>query len=61
MSENWKNTLKLSLILKEKNLITFNFFFNSKDVKLPVRLQRVMAAEAEAARDARAKVGKLYL
>merc|ERR1719320_1968901 len=27
-----------------------------KDVKLPVRLQRVMAAEAEAARDARAKV-----
>ena len=29
----------------------------SKDVRLPVQLQRVMAAEAEAAREARAKVG----
>ena len=28
----------------------------SKDVRLPVQLQRAMAAEAEAARDARAKV-----
>lgn len=28
-----------------------------KDVKLPVQLQRAMAAEAEAAREARAKVG----
>ena len=28
----------------------------SKDVRLPVQLQRVMAAEAEAAREARAKV-----
>lgn len=27
-----------------------------KDVRLPVQLQRVMAAEAEAAREARAKV-----
>jgi erythrocyte band 7 integral membrane protein len=27
-----------------------------KDVKLPVQLQRAMAAEAEAAREARAKV-----
>ena len=31
-------------------------FFCSKDVRLPVQLQRAMAAEAEAARDARAKV-----
>ena len=31
----------------------------SKDVRLPVQLQRAMAAEAEAAREARAKVGKI--
>ncbi len=30
--------------------------FSSKDVRLPVQLQRAMAAEAEAAREARAKV-----
>ena len=30
--------------------------FYSKDVRLPVQLQRAMAAEAEAAREARAKV-----
>ena len=30
--------------------------FYSKDVRLPVQLQRVMAAEAEATREARAKV-----
>lgn len=30
--------------------------FHSKDVRLPVQLQRAMAAEAEAAREARAKV-----
>ena len=30
----------------------------SKDVRLPQQLQRAMAAEAEAAREARAKVGK---
>ena len=29
----------------------------SKDVRLPQQLQRAMAAEAEAAREARAKVG----
>lgn len=34
----------------------FVFFFHSKDVRLPVQLQRVMAAEAEATREARAKV-----
>ena len=31
-------------------------FKRSKDVRLPVQLQRAMAAEAEAAREARAKV-----
>ena len=31
-------------------------FHCSKDVRLPVQLQRAMAAEAEAAREARAKV-----
>ena len=30
--------------------------YSSKDVRLPVQLQRAMAAEAEAAREARAKV-----
>lgn len=36
----------------------FLFFLtnNSKDVRLPIQLQRAMAAEAEAAREARAKV-----
>lgn len=33
-------------------------FSHSKDVRLPVQLQRVMAAEAEATREARAKVKK---
>ena len=33
--------------------------FFRKDVRLPVHLQRAMAAEAEAAREARAKVGYL--
>jgi len=32
-------------------------FICSKDARLPVQLQRAMAAEAEAAREARAKVG----
>ena len=32
----------------------------SKDVRLPVQLQRAMAAEAEAAREARAKVISNY-
>ena len=31
-------------------------YYFSKDVRLPVQLQRAMAAEAEAAREARAKV-----
>ena len=43
-------------------LIAYNCFsksvllFSSKDVRLPIQLQRAMAAEAEAAREARAKV-----
>ena len=32
------------------------YFFFRKDVRLPVHLQRAMATEAEAAREARAKV-----
>ena len=38
------------VISQQNNLIS------SKDVRLPVQLQRAMAAEAEAAREARAKV-----
>ena len=41
--------------------IKLNCFFLlmfRKDVRLPVHLQRAMAAEAEAAREARAKVKK---
>ena len=39
------------------NLIWFILFKSySKDVRLPQQLQRAMAAEAEAAREARAKV-----
>ena len=34
----------------------FTTLLYSKDVRLPVQLQRAMAAEAEAAREARAKV-----
>ena len=33
----------------------------SKDVRLPVQLQRAMAAEAEATREARAKVCNILL
>ena len=36
--------------------MTSSFEYCSKDVRLPVQLQRAMAAEAEAAREARAKV-----
>ena len=34
---------------------------NSKDARLPVQLQRAMAAEAEAAREARAKVRMMMI
>ena len=41
-------------------LTCLNIFFSdfSKDARLPVQLQRAMAAEAEAAREARAKVSR---
>jgi hypothetical protein len=41
----------------KRNILILKFVFVfSKDVRLPVQLQRAMAAEAEAAREARAKV-----
>ena len=43
------------------NIISNTLFSYSKDVRLPVQLQRAMAAEAEAAREARAKVTELYI
>ena len=51
----------MKMIITTQSLMTF---YNttylpcipSKDVRLPTQLQRAMAAEAEAARDARAKV-----
>lgn len=51
----------LKLFLSSFKLTSFSRFFsrfepNSKDVRLPVQLQRAMAAEAEATREARAKV-----
>ena len=42
-------------------LTTYTFIFFSKDARLPVQLQRAMAAEAEAAREARAKVCTYYV
>ena len=44
--KQWRNIKPLQLL----------FFAYRKDVRLPVQLQRAMAAEAEAAREARAKV-----
>ena len=41
----------------EYRLILWCIFNYSKDVRLPLQLQRAMAAEAEASREARAKVG----
>ena len=43
----------LPLILFKASTI---LIYYSKDARLPVQLQRAMAAEAEAAREARAKV-----
>ena len=37
-------------------ILVVNLNLLSKDARLPVQLQRAMAAEAEAAREARAKV-----
>lgn len=47
-----KNAVQLVQLIHS---VCFNLF-SSKDVRLPVQLQRAMAAEAEAAREARAKV-----
>lgn len=47
----------LHITNKHRVLFTYLFLHTfSKDVRLPVQLQRAMAAEAEAAREARAKV-----
>jgi len=40
---------------RAERLLFFLLSLCSKDVRLPVQLQRAMAAEAEAAREARAK------
>lgn len=42
------------MVYNKKYMLIFKIY--SKDVRLPVQLQRAMAAEAEAAREARAKV-----
>lgn len=43
-----------------KKLYEVCFVIHSKDVRLPIQLQRAMAAEAEAAREAKAKVSDVY-
>ena len=48
-----KGTIELLVMLDKK--------ISSKDVRLPVHLQRAMAAEAEAAREARAKVNNTVM
>ena len=46
-----------AVLTKTKNCnILSDIVHYSKDVRLPIQLQRAMAAEAEAAREARAKV-----
>ena len=49
-------SVRLFFYLYLFSLSSYNFFLCRKDVRLPVQLQRAMAAEAEAAREARAKV-----
>ncbi len=49
------NVLKCNWFLNILEIIIF-LFINSKDVRLPQSMQRSMAAEAEASREARAKV-----
>jgi erythrocyte band 7 integral membrane protein len=63
-TESWgklKSTIIDNEYLKQFNLYKFSLGVRVervevKDVRLPVQLQRAMAAEAEAAREARAKV-----
>ena len=45
--------VEIKVIVVTSNFISKNIF---QDVRVPVQLQRAMAAEAEAAREARAKV-----
>ena len=44
------------MILVNMTIFTSTLSISSKDVRLPIQLQRAMAAEAEATREARAKV-----
>ena len=53
--ESWDVNIKQNSI----SIIAAGFLYR-KDVRLPVQLQRAMAAEAEAAREARAKVRKYF-
>ena len=48
----------INMMINMTNMINMAMILTpSKDARLPVQLQRAMAAEAEAAREARAKVG----
>ena len=57
---SFNSLLRLSSVFQDFQVFqgVFKLCFYSKDVRLPVQLQRAMAAEAEAAREARAKVNK---
>lgn len=50
-----KNLIENLCFYPSSHRVSFHHHY-SKDVRLPVQLQRAMAAEAEAAREARAKV-----
>lgn len=58
----WWGSIRYLFVDVDNNDVLFALQLNyptphySKDVRLPVQLQRAMAAEAEAAREARAKV-----
>ena len=54
MSKKW------SVIIPNVNVLQIERV-EVKDVRLPQNLQRAMAAEAEATREARAKVGRLFV
>ena len=58
MLSNSKTSKFFRLFDSSKEIETYMYIliFSSKDVRLPQNLQRAMAAEAEAAREARAKV-----
>ena len=52
-SRSVRHSYKIKLYIRKK-YFTYSIF--SKDVRLPVQMQRAMATEAEATREARAKV-----